>query len=183
MKLHGSATTTHAVRAAKQRSRATVKESAAQSRLDPKTVAKRKKRLRPHSGQGSHRRAFRKHTLLPLEDCLDALQATFPHLTRSSLHRGYLRHCISRLPEIDSKKSVHGNPTGCQDIAHCRQAFPAGSHRKKAPHWAIRPGLLDRPATALLYPQRIGAVAQMGERCNRTAEVRGSIPLGSTKIR
>ena len=25
-----------------------------------------------------------------------------------------------------------------------------------------------------------GAVAQMGERCNRTAEVRGSIPLGST---
>ena len=27
---------------------------------------------------------------------------------------------------------------------------------------------------------RLGAVAQMGERCNRTAEVRGSIPLGST---
>ncbi len=27
---------------------------------------------------------------------------------------------------------------------------------------------------------RDGAVAQMGERCNRTAEVRGSIPLGST---
>ena len=27
----------------------------------------------------------------------------------------------------------------------------------------------------------LGAVAQMGERCNRTAEVRGSIPLGSTK--
>src|SRR4028119_1454145 len=25
-----------------------------------------------------------------------------------------------------------------------------------------------------------GAVAQMGERCNRTAEVRGSIPLSST---
>ena len=27
---------------------------------------------------------------------------------------------------------------------------------------------------------RSGAVAQMGERCNRTAEVRGSIPLSST---
>ncbi|VFU08603.1 protein of unknown function [Methylocella tundrae] len=26
----------------------------------------------------------------------------------------------------------------------------------------------------------MGAVAQMGERCNRTAEVRGSIPLSST---
>ena len=32
-----------------------------------------------------------------------------------------------------------------------------------------------------MYPtRRSGAVAQMGERCNRTAEVRGSIPLSST---
>jgi len=29
--------------------------------------------------------AFRKHTLLPLDDCLYALQATIPQLTRSSL--------------------------------------------------------------------------------------------------
>ena len=29
--------------------------------------------------------AFRKHTLLPLDDCLYALQATIPHLTRSVL--------------------------------------------------------------------------------------------------
>jgi hypothetical protein len=28
--------------------------------------------------------AFRKHTLLPLDDCLYALQATIPHLTRSA---------------------------------------------------------------------------------------------------
>jgi hypothetical protein len=32
-------------------------------------------------------------------------------------------------------------------------------------------------------PKRRGAVAQMGERCNRTAEVRGSIPLSSTSLR
>ena len=32
----------------------------------------------------------------------------------------------------------------------------------------------------MAYGQPRGAVAQMGERCNRTAEVRGSIPLGST---
>ena len=31
--------------------------------------------------------AFRRHTLLPLDDCLYALQPTIPHLTRSSLHR------------------------------------------------------------------------------------------------
>lgn len=28
-----------------------------------------------------------------------------------------------------------------------------------------------------------GAVAQLGERCNRTAEVRGSIPLSSIEVR
>jgi len=30
--------------------------------------------------------AFRKYTLLPLDDCLYALQENIPHLTRSSLH-------------------------------------------------------------------------------------------------
>ena len=43
--------------------------------------------------------AFRKHTLLPLDDCLYALQATIPQLTRSSLHRVLQRHGISRLPD------------------------------------------------------------------------------------
>ena len=31
--------------------------------------------------------AFRQHTLLPLDDCLCALQATIPQLARSALHR------------------------------------------------------------------------------------------------
>jgi transposase InsO family protein len=48
--------------------------------------------------------AFRRHTLLPLDDCLYALQATIPHLTRSSLHRCLQRHGISRLPETDGDK-------------------------------------------------------------------------------
>jgi IS30 family transposase len=48
--------------------------------------------------------AFRRHTLLPLDDCLYAVQATIPHLTRSSLHRCLQRHGISRLPEIDGDK-------------------------------------------------------------------------------
>jgi hypothetical protein len=43
--------------------------------------------------------AFRRHTLLPLDDCLYALQATIPHLTRSSLHR------------VFSAMASHGYPT------------------------------------------------------------------------
>lgn len=50
--------------------------------------------------------AFRKHTLLPLDDCLDALQATIPHLTRSALHRCFQRHRISRLLEVEGDKAA-----------------------------------------------------------------------------
>jgi transposase InsO family protein len=39
-----------------------------------------------------------------LDDCLYALQATVPHLTRSSLHRCFQRHGISRLPETQGDK-------------------------------------------------------------------------------
>jgi transposase-like protein len=50
--------------------------------------------------------AFRRHTLLPLDDCLYTLQPTIPYLTRSSLHRCLQRHDISRLPDIDGDKPV-----------------------------------------------------------------------------
>ena len=59
---------------------------------------------------------FRKHTLLPLDDCLYALQATIPHLRRSSLHRCLQRHGISRLPEVEgdkpAKKKFKSYPIG-----------------------------------------------------------------------
>ncbi len=70
--------------------------------------------------------AFRKHTLLPLDDCVYALQATIPHLTRSSLHRCLQRHGISRLPETKGdkpdKKKFNAYPIGFFhiDIAEVR---------------------------------------------------------------
>jgi len=48
--------------------------------------------------------AFRRHTLLPLDNCLYAPQPTIPHLTRSSLHRFLQRHGIRRLPEVEGAK-------------------------------------------------------------------------------
>ena len=48
--------------------------------------------------------AFRRHTLLQLDDCLYALQPTIPQLTRSSLHRCLQRHGISRRPDVDGDK-------------------------------------------------------------------------------
>jgi len=117
--LHGSATTTHAIRAAMQRSAAPLKDLAGQYRLNQKTVAKWRKRAFVHDAPMGPKVvrstvltaeeeaaivAFRRHTLLPLDDCLYALQATIPHLTRSSLHRCLQRHGISRLPEVEGDK-------------------------------------------------------------------------------
>jgi len=48
--------------------------------------------------------AFRRHTLLPLDDCLYALQPSIPHLKRSSLHRCLQRHGISQLPNVEGSK-------------------------------------------------------------------------------
>lgn len=47
---------------------------------------------------------FRKLTLLPLDDCLYALQPSIPSLMRSSLHRCLQRHGISRLPDTTGEK-------------------------------------------------------------------------------
>ena len=139
--LHGSATTTYAIRAAIQRSKAPLKDLAARYGLDQKTVAKWRKRDFVHDapmGPKTPRStvltpeeeaaavAFRRHTLLPLDDCLYALQATIPHLTRSSLHRCFQRHGISRLPEVEgdkaSKRRFRNYPIGYFhiDIAEVR---------------------------------------------------------------
>ena len=69
--------------------------------------------------------AFRRHTLLPLDDCLYALQATIPGLTRSSLHRCLQRHGISRLPDPEAtppRKRFKAYPIGFVhvDIAEVR---------------------------------------------------------------
>ncbi len=47
--------------------------------------------------------AFRRHTLLPLGDCLYTLHATIPQLPRSSLQRCLQRHGISCLPEVEGE--------------------------------------------------------------------------------
>jgi transposase InsO family protein len=119
--LHGCATTTEAVRRAIQHSQESLRALAKRYGINQKTVGKWKKRpstadlptgpKNPKSTSLSIEDeavvvAFRKHTLLPLDDCLYALQATIPHLTRSSLHRCLQRHGISRLPEVEDGKGL-----------------------------------------------------------------------------
>src|SRR4029077_17503140 len=94
--LHGSATTTEAIRRAIQHSQASLRTLARRYGINQKTVAKWKGRdtvadcpTGPKAPKSTVLTieeeaiivAFRRHTLLPLDDCLYALQATIPHLT------------------------------------------------------------------------------------------------------
>ena len=119
--LHGSARTTAAIRRAIQHSQESLRALAQRYGINQKTAAKWKRRPSVHDEKTGPKQprstvlsveeeaivvAFRRHTLLPLGDCLYALQATIPHLTRSSLHRCLQRHGISQLPKIGDEVAV-----------------------------------------------------------------------------
>jgi hypothetical protein len=139
--LHGSATTTEAIRRAIQHSQESLRTLAGRYGINQKTVSKWKKRSSVADLPTGPRQArstvlsveeeavivaFRRYTLLPLDDCLYALQPTIPHLTRSSLHRCLQRHGISRLPDVEgvkpAKKKFKSYPIGFFhiDIAEVR---------------------------------------------------------------
>jgi transposase InsO family protein len=118
--LHGSARTTPRVRAEPQRSQEATRSLAARYGLNPKTVAKWRRRTtvtdapmgpaRPRSTVLSEVEEaivveFRRRTLLPLDDVLGCLRESIPKLTRSALHRCLVRHGISRLPRGEEKTS------------------------------------------------------------------------------
>src|ERR687896_1168241 len=117
--LHGSARTTEAVRRAIQLRQESVRAAARRYGVSPTTVQKWRRRSTTADAKMGPKEArstvltpedeaivvaFRRHTLLPLDDCLYALQPTIPHLTRSSLHRCLQRHGIARLPDTDGDK-------------------------------------------------------------------------------
>src|SRR3954463_6040262 len=113
--LHGCATTTEAVRRAIQNSQESLRALAKRYGINQKTVGKWRERetvadlpTGPKEAKSTVLSieeeaiivAFRRHTLLPLDDCLYALQPTIPHLTRSSLHR-----CLSATGSADCRRS------------------------------------------------------------------------------
>ncbi len=100
--LHGSATTTEAVRRAIQNNQESVRALAKRYSINRKTVSKWKHRETVADRKTGSKEArstvltpeeevvavaFRRNTLLPLDDCLYDLKSTIPHLTRSSFRR------------------------------------------------------------------------------------------------
>ena len=116
--LHGCAATTEAIGRAIQRSEASVRALARRHGISATTVQKWRKRDTTADARMGPKQlsssvltveqeamivACRRHTLLPLDDCLHAVQATIPGLTRSSLHRCLQRHGLSRLPDPEGR--------------------------------------------------------------------------------
>lgn len=121
---HGCARTTPATRRLIQQSTESLQTLANRFAIDPKTVAKWRGRPTTEKAMRGPKPAstvltpaeeaaivlFRKETLLPLDDCLYALQQAIPNLKRSSPHRCFQRHGSSCLPpsepEGTAKKST-----------------------------------------------------------------------------
>ncbi|AHD03580.1 hypothetical protein METH_22390 (plasmid) [Leisingera methylohalidivorans DSM 14336] len=104
--------------------------------------------------------AFRRHTLLPLDDCLFALQPSIPHLTRSVLYRCLQRHGISQLPDIEGDKPKR----------QCFKRYPIGFL-----HFGIAQVQNAESKRCSLWPlTRTSkfAVAQLVDRANRKASWR-----------
>src|ERR671910_182227 len=121
--LPGSARATPGVRAELQASKEATRPLAARHGLNPKTVAKWRKRTttadrpmgpaRPRSTVLTEAEEaivveFRRRTLLPLDDVLGCLRESIPRLTRSALHRCLQRHGISRLPRGEENAAKRG---------------------------------------------------------------------------
>jgi transposase-like protein len=137
--LHGCATTTHAVRAAIQRSKAPIQKLAERYGLNRKTVRRWRGRdgvqdaamgpKDPHSTvltaeEEAIALAFRRHTLLPLDDCLYALRGEPLRTSVESIHglrprRNCLFPGLAALEEI----TLHSSPRNAVPARRARSAL------------------------------------------------------------
>jgi transposase-like protein len=165
--LHGSARTTAAIRHAIQQSQESLQSLAKQYNLNPKTVAKwRSRKTTTDAAMGpapisaaltieqeALAVAFRRHTLLSLDDCLSALQTTVPPLTRSTLHRCFQRWGISRLPLTEAKQNPPRDEFKDYPIGFLRVDFTEVQTRKGKQQLYVAIDLTSKVIFAEVNPQ------------------------------
>ena len=167
--LHGSAKTTHAVRAELQRSKAPAAELARRFGINEKTVRKWRSRpsvedepMGPKEKKSTVLSALeeaaivslRVQALLPLDDVYVALKDVIPHLSRSSLHRCLQRHGISRLPKVDQRSRNASRPmrsatsTSISPSCAMKAAKLFSSLPSIAPRRSSSPGSIAKPRSS-----------------------------------
>ena len=83
--------------------------------------------------------AFRRHTLLPLDDCLYALQPSIPHLTRSARF-----DMICEVNDIEHRLPPKGRS---HSQGACQMATPPRSNASRSPA-GLSGGAGDSPLVA-----------------------------------
>lgn len=205
--LHGSARTTPRVRAELQASQEATRALATRYGLNPKTVAKWRRRRstvdapmgpsRPRSSVLTEAEeaivvAFRRHTLLPLDDVLGCLRATIPTLSRSALHR-----CCAAaryLPPAEGREENLQAQAVCRDndrLRPYRRLRAAPRPRESCScSWAIsrqqtadpsparnRSSRTGRQPRVKVRPRRLLGRQHEGQRCRVPRRGRRRIPL------
>ncbi|MFC6225668.1 DDE-type integrase/transposase/recombinase [Hymenobacter artigasi] len=164
--IHGNARTTPAIRLAIQESQESLLKLAERYNINPKTVAKWRNRttitdavMGPEPGltlltseQEAFAVAFRRHTLLPLNDCLSALQTMAPRLSRSTLHRCFQRHGISRLPRTENIGSPSTEKCTDYPIGFLRVDFASIWSDKGTQHLYVAIDPVSKLILAELHP-------------------------------
>jgi len=170
---HGRARTTPATRLLIQQSTESLQKLATRFGLDPKTVAKWRNRTTTEEAVRGPKPAstvrtpaeeaaiilFRQQTLLPLDDCLYALQEAIPKRSRSALHRCFQRHGISRLPPGEEvaeakKATVKDYPLGYLHLDFAEVQTEEGNQ-----YLVVAIDRTSELAFAELHPQATQAIA------------------------
>ena len=189
--LHPCAKTTHATRAYIQQSKKTMAELSRELGLNIKTVIKwRKRDVVEDSRMGTKQLMstvlssseeeflvqFKKFTDFSLDDAMIALQEEMPHLTRSSLHRCWKRHGVSKPVEAPltavNKKQFKEYEIGYLhiDTAEVRSASGKG-------YMFVAIDRVSKLAFARIYPSKTKENA-----CDFLQYVLAKIPYVVTKI-
>jgi AcrR family transcriptional regulator len=194
----GSKRTTAATRRAIQQSNEGIRSIARRYGVDPKTVAKWRRRVSTDDYKAGPRLlgssvlaieeeamivAFRRFIVLPLDECLHGLRAFIPRLTRSSLHRCLQRHGISRRPAAlgePLRETAEDRAAGCFDLGFAEvtvggvdyPVFIAVEHSSKFVFAELHEAA-TRPSTAD-FLQRLIRSAPCGVRALTTTDGRSS---------
>ena len=170
---HGCARTTPATRLLIQQSTESLQTLATRFGVDPKTVAKWRSRTTTQEAVRGPKPAstvltraeeaaivlFRQQTLLPLDDCLYALQEAIPALSRSSLHRCFQRHGISRLPPQEEGTPVKKTPFKAYPLGYLHLDFAEVRTEEGKLYLFVAIDRTSKLAFAELHPQATQAIA------------------------
>jgi len=126
---------------------------------DLKTGPKEPRSTIPADAEEAMIVAFRRHTLLPLDDCLHAFQPSIAHLTRGVWHRCLQRHGSRRLPDLEGDKSKRQKSGATRSASSTSTSPRRRPQRANSISW-LASSARARPLICLPVPLVAGLMAR-----------------------